>query len=131
MLSDLPVVVTARATVPGMRRLESCLGLLDTLPRVIAAVVGPARKRWPREVSHSLGRLTLAVIEAGQLVVIPEDRSLAVNGLTPVPLPASVVASAASVLSVLSVATVSLSVAPLSGLSPQLSLPKEGPFHAS
>jgi hypothetical protein len=98
LLAAAPVVVlVARATVPGLRRLETCVDLVGA-GRVVAAVLGPTCRRWPREVIHSLGPLTQAVIAAGRLVEIPEDRVLAVAGLSPAPLPSSLVAAAATVL---------------------------------
>lgn len=101
LLTDAPtIVVVARATVPGLRRLESALHLLD-VDRAIAAVVGPPRRRWPRPVAHSAGGLTGALIEAGRLVEFPEDRTLAVHGLTPDPLPAGLLAAAGVLLSLI------------------------------
>jgi len=99
LLADAPtVVVVARATVPGLRRLESALHLLDA-DRTLAAVVGPPRRRWPRPVAHSVGDHTQALIDAGRLVEVPEDRTLAVHGLTPQPLPAGLLAAAGVLLS--------------------------------
>lgn len=92
------VVVVARATVPGLRRLESTLHLLDA-DRTIAAVVGPPRRRWPRPMAHSVGDHTRVLIDAGRLVEIPEDRTLAVQGLTPEPLPAPLLTAAGVLLS--------------------------------
>lgn len=98
LLTEAPVVVVvARATVPGVRRLESGLHLLRG-HRVVAAVVGPALRRWPRPVRHCLGELTGALLEAGRLVAIPEDRALAVHGLTPDPLPTPLLQAAATLL---------------------------------
>jgi len=98
LLAATPVVVlAARATVPGLRRLETCVDLVGA-GRVVAAVLGPSRTRWPREVIHSLGPLTQAVIAAGRLVEIPEDRVLAVAGLTWAPLPSSLITAAATLL---------------------------------
>lgn len=101
LLADAPtIVVVARATVPGLRRLESALHTLDA-DRAIAAVVGPPRRRWPRPVAHSVGDLTGELIEAGLLVEVPEDRTLAVHGLTPDPLPAGLLAAAGDLLSLI------------------------------
>ena len=98
LLAATPVVVlVARATVPGLRRLETCVDLVGA-GRVVAAVLGPSRRRWPREVIHSLGPLTGELIAAGRLVEIPEDRVLAVAGLTPAPLPSSLITAAATLL---------------------------------
>jgi hypothetical protein len=98
LLAAAPVVVlVARATVPGLRRLETCVDLVGA-GRVVAAVLGRTRTRWPREVIRSLGPLTRAVIAAGRLVEIPEDRVLAVAGLTPAPLPSSLITAAATLL---------------------------------
>lgn len=92
------VVVVARATVPGLRRLESSLHLLDS-DRVVAAVLGPPHQRWPRAVAHTVGALAGALRDSGRLVEIPEDRTLAVHGLTPDPLPARLVTAGGVLLS--------------------------------
>lgn len=104
LLTHAPVVVVAaRVSVPGLRRLESCLALLDDadLPasgRTVVALLGPPRKRWPRDLTHTLGPLTTARLAAGRLVEVPEDRRLALRGLTPAPLPAPLISAAATVL---------------------------------
>jgi hypothetical protein len=99
VLADAPtVVVVARATIPGLRRLESTLHLLDA-DRTIAVVLGPARRRWPRPVTHSIGERTTVLIDAGRLVEVPEDRTLALQGLTPEPLPAPLLTAAGVLLS--------------------------------
>lgn len=95
-----PVVVVARATIPGLRRLESTLHLLDA-ERTIAAVLGPPRRRWPRAVTHGVGGLTAALVDDGRLVEIPEDRTLALHGLTPAPLPAGLLTAASALLSLI------------------------------
>lgn len=98
LVSEAPViVVVTRATIPGLRRLECGLHLLGA-ERTVAAVVGPPPRRWPRPVTHTLGELTRRLIDSGRLVAIPEDRALAVHGLTPHPLPARLVAAAATLL---------------------------------
>ena len=99
LLADAPtVVVVARATIPGLRRLESSLHLLEA-ERTVAAVLGPPHRRWPRTVAHTVGALTGALIDSGRLVEIPEDRTLAVHGLTPDPLPARLVTAGGVLLS--------------------------------
>jgi hypothetical protein len=91
------VVVVTRATVPGLRHLESGLALLGR-SRPLVAVVGPPRKRWAKAVRHSAGALTRAADRAGQLVVVPWDRRLAVAGLDSTPLPPALLDAAAAVL---------------------------------
>ena len=91
-----PVVVVATPTIPGLRRLETALALLDGTPMV--AVVGPPRRRWPNPVAHSLGPLTKALDRAGRVVVIPLDRRLAFAGPEPTALPAPLVAAAERLL---------------------------------
>ena len=98
LLADAPaVVVVTPATVPGLRRLECCLHLIGP-DRALVAVLGPARRRWPRPVAHSAGPLTNEVIDAGRLFDIPENHRLAVSGLTPDPLPTPLLAKAAVLL---------------------------------
>lgn len=98
LLEDAPTVVVAgRVSVPGVRRLESCLDLLGA-DRVVLALLGAPRRRWPRDVIHSLGRLTRSCLDDGWLVDIGEDRALAVHGLTPAPLPAPLIAAATRLL---------------------------------
>lgn len=98
------VVVVTTATVPGLRRLESTLHLLGLtsdegdLGRHVVAVLGPPRRRWPREVTHSLGTLSAGVEAAGHLVSLPHDPTLAVRGLDGSDLPAGVLAAATQIL---------------------------------
>ena len=94
------VVLVSRATVPGLRRLESSLHLLDA-NRAVAAVLGSPRRRWPRTVTHTVGALTGELIDSGRLVEIPEDRTLAVHGLTPDPLPTPLLTAAGVLLSLI------------------------------
>lgn len=82
------VVVVTSATVPGLRRLEGALALLEGAS-VVAAVVGPRRKKWARGIDHTMGALTRALERNGQLIDIPEDRDLASHGLDTRSLPAA------------------------------------------
>lgn len=93
------VVVVARPTLPGLRRLEAATGLLGQ-GRVVAVVVG-LEKRWPRQVERALGLHGRALRAAGRLVCLPHDPGLAVNGLTPEPLPASIVTGCSALLTML------------------------------
>lgn len=80
------LVLATTATVPGMRRLEGALDLLDG-DRVCAAVLGPRRKKWPKSVEHTAGRATRDLYRQRLLFEIPEDPALAVGGLTGTALP--------------------------------------------
>jgi hypothetical protein len=97
--ADLVVLVTT-ATVPGLRRLEGALDLLAGTS-TCAAVIGPKPKKWPRPVGYSAGPRTRALEAAGRLVAVPEDRALAITGLDPTPLPASLLQAAATLLRLL------------------------------
>lgn len=80
------LVLTTTATVPGMRRLEGALDLLDGT-RACAAVLGPRRKKWPKSVEHTAGRAARELDHDGLLFEIPQDAALAVDGLTGAALP--------------------------------------------
>ena len=97
--ADLVVLVTT-ATVPGLRRLESALDLLAGTS-TCAAVIGPKPKKWPRPVGYSAGPRTRAHAAAGRLIDVPENRALAIAGLDATPLPASLLAAAATLLRLL------------------------------
>lgn len=80
------LVLATTATVPGMRRLEVALDLLDSA-RLCAAVRGPRRKKWPKSVEYTAGPSIRELDQRGLLFEIPHDAALAVNGLTGVALP--------------------------------------------
>jgi hypothetical protein len=94
------VVLATTATVPGLRRLEAALDLLAGTS-TCAAVIGTRPKKWPRPVGYSAGPRTRALEEAGRLVDVPADRALAIAGLDPTPLPASLLQAAATLLRLL------------------------------
>lgn len=89
VLQRAQVVLVCRATVPGMRRLEAKLAALEALgrPAGCALVIGPARKRWPKDVAFTLGRLTRDLETDGALLTVPESSALASRGLDANPLP--------------------------------------------
>lgn len=93
------VVVVTRPTVPGLRRLEAAVGLLG-LGRVHAAVVG-VEKRWPRPLEQALGPSGRALRADGRLIGLPHDPTLAMEGLTPAPLPAPILAGCSALLTLL------------------------------
>jgi len=97
--ADLVVLATT-ATVPGLRRLEGALDLLAGTS-TCAAVIGPRPKKWPRPVGYSAGPRTRALEVAGRLIDVPADRALAIAGLDPRPLPASLLQAAATLLRLL------------------------------
>ena len=91
------LVLTTRATTPGMRRLEGVLDLLSgtrDMEQIKVAVIGPRRKKWHRGLEHAGGSGVRRVLEAGNCVEIPEVPALAVAGLDSRPLPAGVVDAA-------------------------------------
>lgn len=94
------VVLVSRLSVPGLRRLEASLGLLGE-QRVVAAVVGPPARRWPRSVACTLGPLTRALIGAERLVSVPDDRRLALFGVTSTGLPRPVLAAGKELLALM------------------------------
>ncbi|MBK8460747.1 MAG: hypothetical protein IPL43_11675 [Micropruina sp.] len=91
------VVAVTPATIPGVRRLETALTLLGPA-RVVVAVVGTTRRRWPRALTAALGPHAGACDRAGRLVAITTDRRLAVRGLDSAPLPASLLRAADTLL---------------------------------
>ena len=89
------VVLVANATVPGVRRLESCAELLGR--DAIGVVVGPTAKWWPRPVKVAAAGVAARV----HLADFPLDPRLQVTGLTPDPLPAPLLKAAQNVLALL------------------------------
>lgn len=92
------VVLVTRATVPGLRRLETAADLVGK-GRAVAAVIGP--RRWPRPVEHSVGPTVRRLRSDGSIVHVPELSALAISGLTPDPLPAALNRSAEALLALL------------------------------
>lgn len=84
-----PVVVVCRASVPGIRRVETVLAALAG--SALVAVVGPPR--WPGPVRASRGAHLRRQEQAGALVCVPQDKRLAVTGLTSGRLPRRVAAA--------------------------------------
>lgn len=74
------VVVVTTANLPGLRALEETIAAVGA-PRVVAAVLGPPRRRWPRELATALGARTRAVEDAGRLVSVPHEKTLALRGV--------------------------------------------------
>lgn len=90
------VVLTATATVPGMRGLQVAL---DRVPDpAVIAVTGPPRKRWHPAVTAACPAAALDLAGQGRLLILPPHPGLAVTGLTPDPLPAPLLAAAHDLL---------------------------------
>lgn len=90
------VVAVTVATVPGLRQLETVLPLLG--PDTVAAVIGPAYRRWPAALVGSRGAGYRRLEGVGRLVVVPHDRRLALHGLDTTPLPAPLLEAARTLL---------------------------------
>ena len=89
------VVLVSNATVPGVRRLESCAELLGR--DALGVVVGPTVKRWPRPVKVAAAGIPARV----HIADFPLDPRLRVTGLTPDPLSAPLLKAAQNVLALL------------------------------
>lgn len=91
------VVLVARATVPGMRRLESSLTVLRP-DRCWPVVTGASARRLPRPVGHAMGPQTRQLVRSGRLFCLPDNPVLALSGITTAPLPRSYGPTAARLL---------------------------------
>lgn len=98
------LVLVTTATVPGMARLDAALNTLNTLDtpgvgesRVVVAVRGPARRRWPRPVTGAPGPQARDLLDRSW-VRVPHCPGLAVRGLDTGSLPTSLVAAGARIL---------------------------------
>ena len=90
-LDTVPLVLVTVATVPGMRALDAAMNLAGRHAPLVCAVVGPRRKKWPRQVVAAMSQAIAAADAAGRLVTVEEHHQLAINGLTPEPLPPGLV----------------------------------------
>ena len=89
------IVLVTNATVPGVRRLESCAELLGR--DALRVVVGPTAKRWPRPVRVAAAGIPARV----HIANFPLDPRLQVTGLTPDRLPAALLKAAQNILALL------------------------------
>lgn len=95
------IVLTTRATVPGIRRLDGVLTLLagaGGVEGIHVAVLGPRRKKWPRGLDGAGGTLTRQLLKTERVVVVPEIAALATAGLDSRPLPSPVIDAASRLL---------------------------------
>lgn len=79
------VVLVARATVPGMARLEAAVSLFGRERSWAVVAAGP--RRWPQPVERALGARTRQLQAAGRLFALPSNPALALSGITTEPLP--------------------------------------------
>ena len=93
------VVAVTRPTLPGLRRLETAVGLLGT-QRAFAVLVG-VEKRWSRRLEQALGPYGRTLRAAGRLTDLPHDPTLAMDGLTPEPLPTPILTGCSALLDLL------------------------------
>ena len=93
------VVLCAVGTVPGLRRLEATLALLPD-QNIVAAVLGPPPRRWPKQVAASAGSLTRRLVADDRVVAVPEVAAVRVAGITTDPVPRALLAAAEEVLRV-------------------------------
>jgi len=96
LLGRCPLVVVTRASIPGVRRLESLLAGLAIHQVAAVAVIGPPPRRWPKGMLHSLGQSARTLDAAGRLISVPDDPELAVAGLSNSPLPTKTLVAGAA-----------------------------------
>ena len=92
-----PVVVTAPATVPGLRRLDAALGMLEHAHPVVA-LLGPRRRALPRPVTSALTALCRTHVLTGRVVHVPADTRLRTRGVDSTPLPPALLRAATELL---------------------------------
>ena len=97
LLQTPAVVVTAHATIPGLRHLENTLALLPEVD-CVAAILGPGRRKWPKVLSHTFGPLTRAADRAQRLLTVPVVPALQVAGVDTSPLPVALLEAAEEIL---------------------------------
>ncbi len=92
-----PVVVTAPATVPGLRRLDTALGMLNHAHPVVA-LMGPRRRALPRPVTSALAALSRTHDLTGRVIHVPADTRLRTRGVDSNPLPPALLRAAIELL---------------------------------
>lgn len=97
-LTSHPLVLTTTATAPGMRALDTAMGVCSRADDVHVVVLGPDRKKWPKAVTTAATGAVTQLAHNGRLHTLPYDRHLAIAGLDRAPLPPAVLRAAKSVL---------------------------------
>lgn len=98
-LTSHPLVLTTTATAPGMRALDTALGVCGRADDDVHVVVlGADRKKWPKAVTTAATGAVTRLAHSGRLHTLPYDRHLAISGLDRAPLPPAVLRAAKSVL---------------------------------
>ena len=97
VLAAPAIIAVTTSTIPGLRRLETTLSLLQDSHAQVA-VIGAPRRRWPRHLIGAMGPLTAAADARGHLLAIATDRHLALRGLDTSPLPAPLLKAAETLL---------------------------------
>jgi hypothetical protein len=92
-----PVVVTAPATVPGLRRLDAALGMLEHAHPVVA-LVGSRRRGLPRPLTSAVTALCRTQDLTGRVVHVPVDTRLRTRGVNSAPLPSALLRAATELL---------------------------------
>ncbi len=98
--SHPPIVLVTCATIPGIRRLDRALELLGPGP-IVAAVLGPEPKKWPSQVMGEMQKRSRGLFESGQIINIPVNQKLAINGLDSAALPLELLTSAEQIWAIL------------------------------
>lgn len=81
------VILVARATNPGLRRLEAAISVVGE-QRALPVLIG-AGKRWPKHIERATGPALRRLRDSGRVAAVPDAPQLAGDGLTPDPLPAA------------------------------------------
>lgn len=113
-------VIVCRATVPGVRLTEQVLGQVlgqVTGAPIVVAAVGP--RRWPGEITASLGPRLRELRSGGRVVPVPTDRRLEITGPDASPLPKPVRAAGRALWQLLDAAGPGVAADPASCVSPR------------
>jgi hypothetical protein len=94
----MPLVLVSRATVPGIRRMESLLRSAATAPAAVV-IVGPTR--WAPAVEATVGASLRELDRSGRVVRLPSEPLVEIQGITPSLMPKKLVTAARKLLALL------------------------------